>query len=105
MHSPRAANYLQCPIARRLRPAVAIEVGQQTVVGCAVQSYSPAERSLLQDALHRRPGPVLRPGVEESFLTLAQQLQSAHIDALGIVGRVIDVVRTRTHLRNLASGP
>ena len=33
MHGPRAANLRECTPARRLRPAVAIEIGKQAVVG------------------------------------------------------------------------
>ncbi len=102
MHGPRAADFFERAIARRLRPAVAIEVGEQAIVALAVHVDGAAEGGLREHGLHLRAGPVLRPVAEEFLLPLAEQLQARQVDRLRIVGGIVDVVGTRPHLRNLA---
>ena len=88
--SPQRCTARARRISRRaassaLRPAVAIEIGQQAVVGLAVQMDRAAERRLRQHALHLCTGPVLPPVAQEFQLPLAQQLQARQVDRLRIV--------------------
>ena len=94
----------QSRIAAALRPAVAVEVGEQPVVGAAVQVDGAAEgrgreRRLRADAL-----PVAAPGLQPGELPRAQEFEARLVDARPIVGRVGDVVGPRAHLGDRPKG-
>ena len=100
----RLADLGQGLVAAGLRPAVGVEVGQQPVVARPVQVGPAAEDGLREDGLHFGVAPVGGPLAEELQLPLAQQHGPGHVEGLGIVVRIGDVVGPRTHLGHHALG-
>ena len=101
---PGAADGGECRVTTCLRPAVAIEIGEQSVAGSSVQVHGSAERGLREHAFHSRVGPVLAPGVQELQLSVAEQFQALEIDGRSVVVRVVDMVGSRPHFGDLALG-
>lgn len=102
MHRPSAANECHRLVARRLRPAVAVEICQQTALRPTMHMHCAAKRCLREDTLHLGIRPVFRPVFEEIFLTRSKQLQSGKIDCFRVILWIVDVVGAWPHLRNLA---
>ncbi len=100
MNRASASDFTQRRVPSALRPAVAIEIGEQPVVGIAVQVDGAAERCLRQHALHLRARPIVSPVPQKLQLALAEQLKSGEIDGFRIVTFVIDVIGPRSHRRD-----
>ena len=105
VRGPGTADLDQGTCASGLRPAIAIKVSQQTLITPAVHVNGSAKSRGRQHTFHLRTAAVvLAPFMEELFLSFAQKLQARQVDALWIIRGIIDVIRPRSHLRNLACG-
>ena len=81
-------------------PGIAVEIGEEAVVGLAVDVNRPGEGSLRKDRFHLRAGPVLSPLIEKLQLSLAEKNEAGEIDGAAVVGRVVDVIGARAHFRD-----
>jgi len=100
----RGPQDAQCLVPARLRPAVAVQVGEQPVVAIAVQVHRTAERRLREGTLGPHPGPLAGPAGAPGELPLAQQVEPRQVDRGPVVGRINDVVGPRSQFRNPAEG-
>ena len=92
MHGAGLPDQPQRGIATRLWPAVAVEVGEQPLVGLIVHVHRAAEGGLREHRLGPHAGRVLRPAVEPGELPRAQQLEAGKIDRHAVIRRIGDVV-------------
>ena len=96
MKREATAHQVHRALPAGLRPAVGIEIGQQTVALRNVRRV--AEDGLGQHHLEVGASPVLTPRLEELLLPRPQQLQAGQVQRLGIVVGVGHPVRTRREL-------
>jgi hypothetical protein len=61
MRRPRVREDAERLVAARLRPAVAVEIGEEPVVGLAMQMHGAAEGCLRQGTLRADALPVVGP--------------------------------------------
>ncbi len=88
-----------------LRPAVAIKVGEEAVVGAAVEMDSAGERRGRERRLRADALPVATPPLEPGELPGPEEFESRRVDARAVVVRVGDVVGPRAHLGDRPAGP
>ena len=104
MDSPSPLDEPEGGVAARLRPAVAVEVGEQPLIGLAVHVHRAAEGGLREHPLGPHAGRVLRPAVEPGELPRAQQLEAGKIDRRAVIRRIGDVVGPRPECGDRALG-
>ncbi|TPW01303.1 MAG: hypothetical protein FD129_3397, partial [bacterium] len=105
MDGAHAAKLLERALSRRLGPPVAIQIRQKTVLAAPVDVHRAAEGRLGEDCLEGGAGPVVTPLRKEAFLSGAEKLQTGEVDGVGIVRRIVDVIRAGTHLWDLPGRP
>ena len=101
----RGLRRLQNPqggVAARLRPAVAVQVGEQPVVPGAVEVHRAAESRLREGALRPHALPLVGPAGEPGELPLAEQFQAGEVDRRAVVRGIDDVVGPGPQLRDRA---
>src|SRR5688572_10228400 len=98
MHGLYAAQFFEGLIAPGLRPAVAVQTGQESIAWIAMHVDSTAKCGLRKYCFYLRTGPVFAPLAQKLELSVAEQLQTRQVDRSGIIRGVVDMVGSRAQL-------